>query len=311
MRKRFGCPLLCLLMVCLLVFNGCTEDEGLPQASIPSLERSETSLPVSAGMDGSALPETVYEYKTQELIAKRDGNQIYGVIYIPQNAGEPLPAVIFSHGFGGTHSVGTQYAQALAQKGYVVYCFDFCGGSPRSQSDGSTLEMSLFTERADLEAVLSMIQGLDYVDRDNLFLVGTSQGGAVSAITGAVHPKDIRGMVLLYPAFVMVDNANELFASADEIPDTYYFMWMNVGRAYFEPLLGYDIYGEIASYDRDVLLIHGDADGIVPLSYSQRALEVYPSAELKVISGGGHGFYGDDAKQATGYILDYLEAHRV
>lgn len=255
--------------------------------------------------------EIIYEYETQELYAKRDGHQIYGIVYIPRNTGGKMPAVIFSHGFGGTHSVGTQYAEALAQKGYVAYCFDFCGGSPGSRSDGSTLEMSLFTEQADLEAVISMIQELDYVDSENLFLIGTSQGGAVSAITGSAHPKEIRGMVLLYPAFVMVDNANALFPSVDKIPDTYYFMWMNVGRAYFEPLLGYDIYGEIAAYDRDVLLIHGDADGIVPLSYSERALEVYPSAELKIIPGGGHGFYGDDARQTIDYILEYLTFHRV
>ncbi len=222
-----------------------------------------------------------------------------------------MPAVIFSHGFGGTHSVGTQYAQALAEKGYVVYCFDFCGGSPSSQSDGSTLEMSIFTEQADLEAVISMIQGLDYVDSDNLFLMGTSQGGVVSAITGAAHPGEIRGMVLLYPAFVLVDRANELFQSRDEIPDTYYFMWMDVGRDYFELLLDYDIYREIAAYDKDVLLIHGDADHIVPLSYSEQALAAYPSAQLKVIPGGGHGFYGEDAQQTISYIQEYLETHRV
>ncbi len=253
--------------------------------------------------------ESIYAYETQELYAQRDEYQIYGVIYIPQNSGEKMPAVIFSHGFGGTHSAGTQYAQALAENGYVVYCFDFCGGSTSSRSDGSVLEMSLFTERADLEAVISMIRELDYVDSENLFLMGTSQGGAVSAITGAAHPDEIRGMVLLYPAFVMVDNANELFQSAAEIPDTYFFMWMNVGRTYFEPLLDYDIYSEIAAYDRDVLLIHGDADGIVPLSYSERALEVYPSAELKVIDGGGHGFYGDDVQKTVDYILEYLNAH--
>ena len=57
-----------------------------------------------------------------------------------------------------------------------------------------------------------------------------------------------------------------------------------------------------------MLLIHGDADSIVPLSYSERALEVYPSAELKVVEGGGHGFYGEDAGQVTGWMLDYLEA---
>lgn len=117
-------------------------------------------------------------------------------------------------------------------------------------------------------------------------------------------------MVLLYPAFVMVDNAKELFQSVDEVPDTYDFMWMEVGRAYFEPLLDYDIYGEIAAYDKDVLLIHGDEDGIVPLSYSEQALEVYPSAELKVIEGAGHGFYGDDEILATQEILAYLDAHR-
>lgn len=254
--------------------------------------------------------EPVYEYETEELYAEREDHQIYGVIYIPQDAGDKMPAVIFSHGYGGNHQVGASYAESLAEQGYVVYCFGFCGGSPGSRSDGSTLEMSLFTEQADLEAVITMMQGLDYVDSDNLFLMGTSQGGAVSAITGAAHPEEIRGMVLLYPAFVMVDNAKELFQSVDEIPDTYDFMWMEVGRAYFEPLLDYDIYGEIAAYDKDVLLIHGDEDGIVPLSYSEQALEVYPSAELKVIEGAGHGFYGDDEILATQEILAYLDAHR-
>ena len=261
-------------------------------------------------LSAGAESET-YAYETQELWAQRDENRIYGLIYIPQNAGEEMPAVIISHGFGGSHRSGAQYAQALAGRGYVVYCFDFCGGSPGSRSDGSTLEMSLFTEQADLEAVIAMVRALDYVDADNLFLLGTSQGGVVSALAGAAHPQDIRGMVLLYPAFVMVDEANARFQSAADIPETYFFMWMEVGRAYFEPLLDYDIYAEIAAYTNDVLLIHGDADSIVPLSYSERAAEVYPSAQLLVIPGAGHGFSGADAQQAIAAILDYLDAHRV
>lgn len=84
-----------------------------------------------------------YEYKSQELYARREDHQIYGVIYIPEGAGEKMPAVIFSHGFGGNYQVEIPYAQALARRGYVVYCFDFCGGSPGSKSDGSTLEMSI------------------------------------------------------------------------------------------------------------------------------------------------------------------------
>ena len=141
--------------------------------------------------------------------------------------------------------------------------------------------------------------------------MGSSQGGAVSALAGAAQPEAVRGMILLYPAFILADRANELFSSVEEIPDTYYFMWMDVGRAYFEPLIGYDIYEDIAAYDRDVLLIHGDADSIVPLSYSERALEVYPSARLEVISGAGHGFDGEDFALALDYILEYLQANRV
>ena len=254
--------------------------------------------------------DLTYEYAIEELYANRDGNQIYGAVYIPQNAGAQMPAVIFSHGFGGNYQVGTQYAEALAEKGYVVYCFDFCGGSPGSRSDGSTLEMSIFTEQTDLEAVITMLQGLDYVDSNNLFLMGTSQGGAVSAITAAAHKEEIQGAILLYPAFCLVDQTKERFDSIEDIPDTYFLMWMTVGRAYAENLLDYDIYDAISSYEKDVLILHGDADSIVSLSYSEKALEVYSSARLEVFPGAGHGFHGQDTQQAIGLMLEYLGSHR-
>jgi fermentation-respiration switch protein FrsA (DUF1100 family) len=86
---------------------------------------------------------------------------------------------------------------------------------------------------------------------------------------------------------------------------------MNLGRAYFEPLLNYDVYTDIAAYDKDVLLIHGDADSIVPLSYSERALKSYASARLEVLPGAGHGFSGEDANQAIRWMLEYLNTHIV
>ena len=310
MKKRKIPLFICFILLVFFVFSGCSAEQSLSETVVSaSLLSSQQELPENAEGNTLVSLEPIYQYTTQELYSQREENQIYGVIYIPQNAGEKMPAVIISHGFGGNYRVGAQYAEALAQRGYIVYCFDFCGGSPSSRSDGSTLEMSLFTEQADLEAVIEMVRQLDYVDSENVFLMGTSQGGAVSAITGAAHSEKIRGMILLYPAFVMVDTANALFQRAEDIPDSYHFMWMDVGKAYFEPLLGYDIYGEIADYDKDVLLIHGNQDNIVPLSYSERALEAYPSAELKVIDGGGHGFYGDHAQQTIDYILEYLTAH--
>lgn len=57
------------------------------------------------------------------------------------------------------------------------------------------------------------------------------------------------------------------------------------------------------------MLIHGDRDSLVPLSYSERALEVYPSAELEIIPGAGHGFSGGDFDLAVSYLLEYLGNH--
>ena len=307
--------ILCMLMLPLLILSGCAVNHEASASSemqagdTASEEKTETA-PASTTDDTPTLETPVYEYETQELYARRDENQIYGLLYVPKNAGEKMPAVIFSHGVGGNYQVGTQFAEAFAGKGYVVYCFDFCGGSPGSRSDGSTLDMSIFTEQADLEAVIHMIQEQPFVDEENMFLMGTSQGGAVSAITAAANKEEIKGAILLYPAFVLVDRAKEQFENVEDIPDTYYLMWMTVGRAYAENLLDYDIYEAISAYDKDVLLIHGDADSIVPLSYSEKAVETYDSARLEVLPGAGHGFYGSDAEQAVTWILEYLETHK-
>ena len=296
-----------MLLLCILLLCGCAQEIPTQLSIYPS----DNSAPVPPTEEtGQTADAETYEFETQELFAERDGNRIYGVIYIPQNAGVKMPAVIFSHGFGGNYQVGAGYAEALARKGYVVYCFDFCGGSPGSRSDGYTLEMSLFTEQADLEAVIRMIQQRPFVDSSNTFLMGTSMGGAVSAITAAANKEDIQGAVLLYPAFVLVDNAKEQFSSVENIPDTYHLMWMTVGRTFAEKLLDYDIYQAISVYDKDVLLIHGDADSIVPLIYSQKAVEAYASARLEVLPGAGHGFYGSDAEQTVAWTLEYLENHK-
>lgn len=297
-----------IMLLCMALLGGCiARDNTTSQTTEPQSEQSSQSEKVEITLHDNE--DITYEYKIEELYAERDGSQIYGVVYIPQNAGQQMPAVIFSHGFGGNYQVGTQYAEVLAEKGYVVYCFDFCGGSPASRSDGSTLEMSIFTEQADLEEVIAMFQSLDYVDSDNLFLMGTSQGGVVSAITAAAHKEEIQGAILLYPAFCLVDQTKERFDRVEDILDTYFSLWMTVGRAYAENLLDYDIYDAISSYEKDVLILHGDVDSIVPLSYSEKALEVYSSARLEVFPGAGHGFHGEDAQRAIGLMLEYLSSH--
>ena len=81
-----------------------------------------------------------------------------------------------------------------------------------------------------------MLKKQSFVDAEQIFLLGASQGGVVSAITAAEHTDEIRGLILLYPAFVLIDDAKERFARVDEIPEKYFHMWMTVGKTYFENL---------------------------------------------------------------------------
>lgn len=41
-------------------------------------------------------------------------------------------------------------------------------------------------------------------------------------------------------------------------------------------------------------MIYGNVDSIVPLSFSEKAVETYDSAQLEVLTGAGHGFSGED-----------------
>ena len=89
-----------------------------------------------------------HEVISEELTCERNGLNIYGVMYRPDTQGR-LPAVVLSHSSSLTHAAMAGYAEKLAAEGYAAYCFDFCGGSSESLSDGSEEDMTVFTEVDD------------------------------------------------------------------------------------------------------------------------------------------------------------------
>lgn len=220
----------------------------------------------------------------EELYSEGQGKKIYGYITAPKNyKDQKLPTVIISHGFGGLAERGDFYAQSLAKVGYVVYSFDFMGGNKNSRSGTDTLNMSVFTEVDDLDVVISKLKSQSYVDQSKIFLLGQSQGGVVSTIEAAKLKGDIKGLILVFPAFDLFDDARELFKSTSDIPEVYNHRGNEVGRAYFEKSLGYDVYQDIKNYDGKVLIVHGTNDTTAPISYSRKAVETFPNAVLKEI----------------------------
>ena len=251
-------------------------------------------------------------YRIEEQWCLNGDSRIYGLSYIPDGE-RKYPLVIFSHELGNNHEAGIRYAERLAENGYAAYVFDFRGGSAagkENRSDGSNYEMSVMTEASDLAAVLETAKTWDHVDADNIILLGGSQGGLVTIVTGAEHQDEISGMILMYPALSAKDDHGvNRYQSKDDVPSVVSLFggWMQVGSNYITDIWDVDFYELLAGYRGKVLLLHGDMDHTVPLSYSEKAAGIIPDCEFHVIKDGGHEFFGQPFEDAIALILKYLE----
>ena len=278
--------------------------------SLLSILLLTVSLSLTAQPRWQMTPPSDPSYTMQEISCVSDGNKIYGEAFFPKAPGRH-PAVILSHGYNGTHHGLYPMVDTLAKLGYVCYCYDFAGGSPRSQSEGRTEEMSIFTERQNLMDVLDMVRSWDCVDPEHVFLLGESQGGCVSAITAPKVADKIQGILLIFPALCIPDDGFALYPTLADVPDTVSIMGMTIGRFYYEKFYdNYDIYQDIAGYQGDVLIVHGTEDSLVKPEYAAKASNVYDHCELHLIFQAGHGFWKpEDRALYHQYVLDFLSRH--
>ena len=249
MKKRFA-----MLMILALTLACCAYAEEAAEPD-PVLEEGYT-------VEGEGWTSVVSWCKNGDL-------NIFGRFYYPEGFDESktYPTVIMSHGLGSRADMveRAQWPQAALKQGFVVYCFDFCGGSLNSSSDSDYYHMSVKTEISDLNAVMDFVEGKDYVDKANLFLLGQSQGGFVSAMTAAGRPEEVKAMILVYPALCLVDDLHTFVEDIDALEgDTFESAMGVLGTVYAKDAYDIDVYSEIAKYPGDVLIIHGLNDKTVP-----------------------------------------------
>lgn len=262
------------------------------------------------------------ELKITPFSCLRGELTIRGTEYRPE--GENLPALILSHGFGGNGDGIAYYAEYFANLGYSSFIFDFCGGGPVSRSDGRFQDMTVLTEKADLEAVLAYVSALPYVDASRISLLGCSQGGFVSALVAAANPEKVSRLVLYYPALCIPEDARRgqmLCYSFDpqnvpeeipaQLPPDAPFKMPNLGRDYVNSMMHENAFDLICTYPGPVLLVHGDADSAVPVVNSRRAQAAYNAvvprrAMLCEISGANHGFRGQEDTHAMELAREFL-----
>ncbi len=259
----------------------------------------------SEAAEKSFLQPGSFSFVSERLLISKKDKQICGMLYLPE-ASEPCPAVVISHGYNGSYKDFSRECEYFASHGIAALAFDFCGGSVNSCSSGSTAEMSVLTEQEDLEDVLESVRRLKPVSPDSVFLFGGSQGGLVSALTAASHPEAVKGMILYYPAFCIPDDWVKKYSSQEKIPDIIEFWDMTLGKIYALDARRIKPFQTIGRFDKEVLIIHGDQDDVVPLQYSRKALEHYKEARLEVLQGEGHGYSPAGSRKAAEMALRFM-----
>lgn len=227
--------------------------------------------------------------KKIEMKIPHHKREVSGRLTLPEKEGK-YPFVIFSHGYNGSKNDFESMADYLAEQEIASFCYDFCGGSVQDKSSLATTEMTIFTEKEDLHAVVDELCKREELDSNNMFLFGGSQGGLVSALTAEEIKEKVRGLVLLFPALCIAENWNERFPRIEDIPDTQELWGMTLGRVFFESIHGFDVYSHIGTFDKNVFVMHGDRDPVVSVEYSERLKKVYKNIEIEVFLGEGHGF---------------------
>lgn len=245
-------------------------------------------------------------YTVKEYDFDSNGKDIYARAFVPDVEGR-VPLVIFSHGLGANVEHEEEVQKTLAKAGIAVFSFEFAGGSSSSapMSEGLTTEMSVLTEVQNLKDAIRIASGLEYADPQKIYLMGSSQGGLVTALT-AEEVTNIAGLFLFYPAFSLPDDIRSSFPKLDEVPETFNLLGTKIGKKYITDIYDMDPYANLEKLGVPVHIYHGEDDNIVPLTASKKALKTLPNARLTTLEDTGHALTPEQQAQIGFEIADEI-----
>lgn len=238
-----------------------------------------------------------------------DHGKLAAVIQKPVlKQGEQCPMVVFCHGFGGSKEgpLFELVCDSLQKHGIASVRFDF---NAHGESEGKFEEMTVLNEIEDAKRVIEYVHDLRYVSK--VALVGHSQGGVVAAMTAGELAQDIAAVVLMAPAAVLRDDAirgstfGKQYNPLD--PPEYVELWggQRLGSKFIKTAFTLPIYETAAKYQGPALILHGNADRVVPYTYGERFHQQWPGSQYVLLEYFDHGF-SQNVYRTTDIVTDWL-----
>lgn len=247
---------------------------------------------------------------TESKITCQSGpNTLSGTLTRPKNAEGKLPMAILLHGLSTDSLWCMDIAWYLAGEGIASIRFDFAG---TGYSTGAQEDMTIGSEVINTIDVLDYVKTLSFVDTDNIFLVGKSMGGVDAVLASQHRENDIKAMVLWYPGFGITDAVQHgfllgTFFDPENLPETVAAAGYTYGRTFLEEVMALDVTAACQSYEKPVLILHGDRDFVAPIMFSFEMSSVFPDCTLNVVPGGYHGFWGFQELKALEDMTNFIK----
>jgi len=248
--------------------------------------------------------------EAKEIRFKSDGLELVGELHVPSRD-KVHPALCICHGIPAvppdpTDRGYTMLAQRFCYAGFATLIFNFRGAG-RSEGNLDILGWS-----RDLQAALDFLYNLKEVDKTRFCLLGFSGGAAVSVYTTAHNPRVSSVVTCACPADFRA-------LSQRETPLDTIERFRQIGAIRdkdFPPSIeewekGFETVSPIKWIDRisprPLLLVHGDADELIPLEHAHKLYQkAKEPKELKIIPGARHKMRLE--KAAMAFVLDWLKA---
>jgi len=248
--------------------------------------------------------------EVREIRLEADGLELVGELHVPSRD-KVHPALCICHGIPAAppdpNDRGyTLLAQRFCHAGFITLIFNF-RGTGRSEGNLDILGWS-----RDLQAALDFLYDLKEVDKTHFCLLGFSGGAAVSVYVAAQDPRVSSVVTCACPADFHSLHQRETppdtiqrFRQIGSIRDKDFPPSVEDWQKGFETITPINWIDKISP--RPLLLVHGDADELIPLEHAQKLYQkAKEPKELKIIPGAKHKMRLE--KAAMDFVLAWLKA---
>ena len=248
--------------------------------------------------------------KVKQIRFKADGLELDGELHVPSRD-KVYSTLCICHGIPATPSDTTDkgytlLAQRFCNAGFTTLIFNFRG---TGKSEGN---LDILGWSRDLQAALDYLYNLKEVDKTRFCLLGFSGGAAISIYTTAHDSRVSSVVTCACPADFRSISQRETpldtiqrFRQIGTIKDKDFPPSIEEWQRGFETVSPIKWIDKISP--RPLLLVHGDADELIPLEH---AYKLYRKAkepkELKIIAGAKHKMRLEQA--AISFVLDWLKS---